>query len=62
MVLIGAVFLKHDRFPLLFRQGTMLLNPRAAPRKIVAPLVGIHIEGSIVEGGDLEVLINSTPS
>lgn len=35
----------------------MLRDPRVAPRVVVAPLVGVQVDGAVVDGGDGQVLL-----
>ena len=51
-----AILLKHDGLPGRFARGVVLHDPLVAPGVVVAPRLGIEVEGAVVEGRDGEVL------
>lgn len=50
------IHLQHRRFPRRFSHGIMPFDLFIAPGEIVAPLVGAHLERTIIERLDTEIL------
>lgn len=49
--------MQNDRLAQLLADLVVLCDPRGAPGVVVAPLVGVEVEGTVVDGGDGEVLL-----
>lgn len=52
-----SVFFQHDRLTGVLANGIVLRDPGVTPGVVVAPLVGIEVNSTIVERGNREVFL-----